>query len=547
MTLPPEGGVAVHRYSFLLLACLAMVCPSTAVAQARTFPDTRDGIHVFSDQIQSGMTPAQYAFAAARLVGCQKMLLDDVRSLRALNPSFIVLHYQLGCGNGQEPFIDGNTWTFDWSLVNGREEWFMHQGGARLHMVAWNWYLMDIGSDGYRNYWIASCLQRMRDTECDGVFADSFTIDGYFNALSPDHPWFTDPDQCLANWVPALQAYGSYLHAALSAEEFFFLPNLGGLVTGWDTTDYADLGDGGMIEGFGAWGNDSYFDLADWRLQMDRTLALARAGKIILCQSYTSDAALNERLFLTGCYLLIKGARTYFNMIGAEHGEELLYYPEYGIPIGAYQGDIPASIDELYDAARGCYRRDYSNGMVLVNPGDGEADVADLGGTWELVAASGGGAVDDHGHTDGTLAYQPVTGVRLPAHSAAILLREAPDTRHRLQLSLDRDNFARSESLTLHWRLTPGSSVDPQADAYCAVMAPGGALYFYGGAFETRVRPIARSMAVGNASGSVGPFGLSGTRTGEYIWYGVLVQSGGNPFDRSLWISGLAEAPFSIY
>lgn len=532
-----------------LLAAVLALSPGAAFPQARSFPDTRDRVHAFSDQLQSGMTGAQYSFAASHYDGCQKMLLDDVRALRAFNPSFIVLHYQLGCGNGAAAFIDGNEWVSDWAAVNAHEDWFMHQGGTRLHQGAWDWYLTDIANAGYRSYWADACIQRMRDTECDGAFADSFTVDGYFGALSPDHPWFTDTSACLANWIPLLGSYADYIAGRFAAtpERFYFIPNIGGLVTGWDTTDYAGLGDGGMVEGFGAGGTETYLPLDDWRLQMDRVLQLARQSRVILCQSYTSDSAPRERLFLLGCHLLVKGDRTYFNMIGAEHDEELLWYPEYDVPIGAYSGSVPASIDALHDPASGCYRRDFANGIVLVNPGDSDLSVPDLGGTYQLVSAQGGGAVDENGVHGGGLSYSPVSSVIVEAHGAAVLLRQIPASLHTVAFALDKTEFGTAESLTLHWSIRRGAASPSPADAWVAVMTPWGTLYFYrAGSFSPSVGAVVESLAVSDLSGDLGPFALAGLRAGGYTWYGVLTTPGADPRDSSSWISTLGAAPFSI-
>ena len=518
-------------------------------AQTRHFPDTRSGVHLFSDQLQEGMTLSQYSFAANRYAGCQKMRVSDVRNLRLYNPGFIVLHYQLGCGNGPAPFIDGDGWTSDWDHVTGQESWFMHQGGSRLHQPAWDWYLMDITAGSYRSYWIEQCKERMRHAECDGVFADSFTIDGYFDQLTPAHPWFTDINQCLGHWVPRLEAYADMIHNdfASSPERFYFLPNLGGLVTSWDTTDYAALGDGGMVEGFGGGGTGAPFGLDDWKLQMNRSLQLVRPDRIVICQSYTSDGNTRERMFLLGCYLLIKGNHTYFNMIGDEHGEELLYYPEYGVAIGSYTGEIPSSTDDLYDSATGCYRRAYSNGLVLVNPGEEGVHIGNLGGTYQLVSASGGGAVNAHGIHSGSLSYRAVTGVDLPAHSAAILLGEVPLTTHTVTLALDRASFSNADTLTLQWQISAASGAPRTfADAYVAVMTPGGELYFYTRTFTGRAAPIAPWLRVTDRSGTVGPFSLAGLPAGNYTWHAVLVIPGSDPLRASNWFSNLATAGFTI-
>lgn len=518
-------------------------------AQTRFFPNTRSGIHLFSDQLQDGMTAPQYSFAANRYAGCQKMPLNDARNLRSYNPGFIVLHYQLGCGNGPAPFIDGDAWTSDWAYVNAQDAWFMKSGTSRLHQAAWGWYLMDVSNASYRSYWIDTCKERMRHAECDGAFADSFTIDAYFDQLTPDYPWFTDVGLCLANWAPRLGAYADAVktHFAASAERFYFLPNLGGLITGWDTTDYAALGDGGMVEGFGAWGNGDYFSPDDWGLQMNRILNLVRRDKIVICQSYTSDYNIRERMFLVGCYLLIKGDHTYFNMIGAEHGEELLYYPEYAIPIGSYMGEIPDGMDSFYDSAAGCFRRAYSNGEVLVNPFDADVHIGNLGGAYRLVTARGGGAVDAEGGYSGNLSYPAVTSVDLPAHGAAILLSEAPATKHTVTLSLDKAIFSQNDALALYWRLAPAPEAPPNvADAYVACMTPRGELYFYKGDFSRGPVSIAPSLRVTDRAGTVGPFHLAGLPAGNYRWYAVLAIRGSDPRRASNWLSNLGAVHFAI-
>jgi hypothetical protein len=517
-------------------------------AQQRHFPDTSDGIHVFSDQIQSGMTLTQHVFAALELAGCQKIFRSDAENIRLFNRDFIVLHYQLGCGNGQAYFIDGDEWVSDWNYVNVHESWFMHEGGQRLRQTAWDWYLMNISQGGYRDYWADSCIERMRNGDCDGVFADSFTVDAYFDQLVPAHPWFTDTTLCIANWIPRLEVYADYIQARLAAtpERFSFIPNLGALVTSWDTTTYAELGDGGMVEGFAAWGDSSYFDLADWRLQMDRILDLVRRDKIVICQSYASDENFGQRMFLIGCYLLIKGTRTYVNMI-PDGAEELWYHAEYEISIGTPIGSLPGGIDGLFDASSGCYRRDYSNGIVLVNPGPATVGPVPLGAAYQLVSASGGGPVNEAGSYGGALSYLTVESVELPPHSAAILVRELPFSMHTVTLGLDKPVFRSDESLVLHWGITPAPSPPLRvADAYVAAMTPWGKLYFYSGAFGEKARPIARSMAVRELSGSLGPFPLAGLPAGVYTWYAVLVGPGGNPLSVYQWASNLADAPFTL-
>ena len=272
-----------------LLFCLASPLASPA---ARPWPDTSQRIIPFSDQLPNNLNATQRWFAATHFAGTQKMLQSEIQALRAYNTNFLCLHYQLGVGAGPAAFVIGDSWSSDWTFVNAQTNWFLlTTNGQRVHQTQWDWDIMDIrytnghAVSGFPAYWISNCLVRIRAAEDDGVFADSFTPDSYgFGQSTPPHPWLEDIDLCLANWVPNLEQFGYAARNGLAGTNgFVFLPNLGALITSWMEMDYG-LGHGGMIEGFAFWGPDSYFDPADWELQMYRALSLVRSNKIVICQ-----------------------------------------------------------------------------------------------------------------------------------------------------------------------------------------------------------------------------------------------------------------------
>ncbi len=406
-------------------------CWAPDAEAARPWPDSSERIVVFADQLDSGMSADQLAFAATRLAGTQKMTRSDIRAIRAYNANFLCLHYQLALGCGPHDFIIGDDWTSDWATVNAHEDWFLHNASdQRVYQTAWGWDVMDITYTGaapntdFPEYWITTVLDRIAVNEDDGVFADSFTVDGYGSGqCSPSHAWLEDIALCQDYWIPALHAYADAVKSRFEADGrgFLFLPNLGALVTGWDTTDYQRLGHGGMIEGFCFWEGGSYFDVEDWELQLGRMADLVYSNKVLLCQTYIGSAGnYQDRMFATASHLLIKGAHTYFFMLA---GEGLEYYPEYEVSLGRALADLPADFTSLWNAAWGVYRRDYTNGIVLVNPGTEPADISSLGGSYWRVSASGGGAIEASAEYSGSLSYTAVTSLTLPANSGAILLR----------------------------------------------------------------------------------------------------------------------------
>ena len=415
---------------FAMLVALVAAAPVAGQigSTARRFPDTRSGIKVFTDQLPSAaaLTKAQWQFIATHYVGTQKEFPSWTQTVRALNPNFIVLHYQLAVGAGVADFVDGNRWTNDFSVITKHEGWFLHDGsGNRIAQNAYKWDVMDVlfrngaPQSGWPDYWVSTAVQRMRDNLDDGVFADSYTIDILVNQVTPPTLWLTDVNACKQNYIPNLNQYGRYCHKALhrQPEAFYYLPNLGGLITTWDTTDDA-IGDGGMNEGFALGGSGSYYALGDWQLQMNRLLALDHAGKILLCQSYIQDTAGDDRWFVVGSYLLVKAHKTYLNMFGTT---TLSWYPEYTIDLGPYKAEPAADVSATWNADWKVYRRDYAKGFVLVNPGAASVTIP-LGGTYKLVQAQGGGPVPNSGVRPGTLSTTPASSVTVPAHSARVLL-----------------------------------------------------------------------------------------------------------------------------
>lgn len=408
--------------------------PPTA---ARPWPDTTVGIHVFNDQLTQlrDLSDAQIAFAATHYVGTQKMVRSDADRLRTLNPNFLILHYRLGLGLGYRTvaagcqptgayfyIIEGHNWVQEWP---GEEIvqpgwYFSWDGQPRVLNCDWGWYLMEIGAAPYRAWWIGEVLRQLAANDNDGLFADSLSVPNY---LGYDHymPPLPAIDAAFETaWATRIGEWIAWVKGQFGAR-YLLIPNAGSWVTTRDPTDYSGA-DGVMIEGFAEWDAGSPFDLADWQLQMERILGLTRLGKILILQSYT-DGSVADRTFLLANYLLVKGTRSYINLDTGLHPE---WWPEYDIPIGGYVGAIPADVSALYDDAAGVYRRVYTNGLALVNPGAETRTVA-LGGTRYLATPVGGGDVPADGDISAwRVDYTAVTSVTLGPGRGAIVLDSRP-------------------------------------------------------------------------------------------------------------------------
>ncbi len=420
------------------------------------FPPTTSGIHVIEDQLPGGLSSAMIRFVATHTDGTQKELLSLTNQLRAINPDFTVLHYQLGTGNSAYQYIINNQWSADWSYVNQQESWFAHQSysgepqsaadlaSGRVLGNNNDWYQADIANPAWQQYTLNQVFQNMAATGSNAWFADSFTYGiggaGYnspvptryqgTNAANPaDWPGGVTWTTQLGNWAKAVETAFAQYNAA-HGTNYKFIPNLDARATSWEPNWYNDANgvpvvDGAFLEGFG-----QYTDTYDWTLSMNRGLNLSRNDKIVIMQPYPSSApntaAGRQQVdFFLGTYLLLKGDHTYLNI---DYGGGVQYYPEYQLNLGSPTAPPPASVSSYL--WNGVYRRDFQNGFVLVNPGS-TTYTLNLGGTYQQMHATGGGTmadtqIDANGnYTGGSLTFQGVTSVTLTGGSAAVFLKPA--------------------------------------------------------------------------------------------------------------------------
>jgi hypothetical protein len=217
-----------------------------------------------------------------------------------------------------------------------------------------------------------------------------------------------DKTYCKAweSWIAALDS-------SLGSAGIPLIPNTSAFTTTWDTTNYG-LTAGAFVEGFA----DPTFAPADWKASTTELIKLVAANKIVILQNYlTSDSDLAKRRYLLANYLLVKGSRTYLDYFAAG---PLEWYPEWDLDLGAAQTSAANNADELLSG--GIYRRDFANGVVLVNPTAAAVSVS-FASPLKRVVPSGGGAVSNTGTTSGSTTTTTVSSISVPAASAEILLR----------------------------------------------------------------------------------------------------------------------------
>jgi putative glycosyl hydrolase-like family 15 (GHL15) protein len=411
--------------SLLLAATLILGASRFPTAASRPFPDTSTRIAILTDQLPTTMSEAQMRFAATHYVGTQKLSLPLSRPIRKVNPAFLVLHYHLAMWQsapGVSFIVDGNRWSNDFATVNAHESWFWHNPqGQRVRSKQDGKFLMNISDPGFRAYWRDSLIAQVRSGDYDGIFLDSASPALLqWEARVPEDPRLLGrgvrtnifPELGGKTWIAAWQEWIADLNGALAVKGIPLIPNVGTLTTSWDNSDYS-LTEGVFCEGF----LDPKFATADWEAAIDQTLSLVARNKIVILQNYlrSADNRLSKRRYLLANYLLVKGTRTYL----AYFASRLDWYPEWELDLGPAQKTAARASDLLWN---GVYRRDFTNGVVLVNPATTPVSIT-LERPLKRLEPQGGGAVAPDGTVTGSLATTTVTTLTLEPTSAEILLR----------------------------------------------------------------------------------------------------------------------------
>jgi hypothetical protein len=309
--------------------------------------------------------------------------------------------------------------------VTMNEPWFWHNASNARVNAPDGKFLMDITVPGFEAYWEQSLEAQVADGEYDAIFFDSASpalLQGWCGGTAANQDprlagtaAATTPFSELggATWIDAWQTWITKLNADLAAKGIPLIPNTGAFITGWDTTNYT-LSAGAFSEGFA--GTD--FAVSDWQASTNELLLLASDDRLMILQNYLTTASdIATRMYYLGNYLLVKGHHTYLDYFA---DGPLEWYPEWSVDLGAPTTPTTTNVMDLAEA--GVYRRDFANGSVLVNPTSSSVTV-DLGGTYQEVTPSGGGAVDTTGATPGTITMQPVTSVSVGATTAVIVLK----------------------------------------------------------------------------------------------------------------------------
>jgi len=243
-------------------------------------------------------------------------------------------------------------------------DWFLlDQNGNRI--VNGNSVYMDPGNTEYRAFWLQRAKALQEQFHWDGIFIDNLEASlsklsskGVLSAKYPDDK----------RYQFAIEGFLNYLH------ENYFKPSgqpvLANIISirDWKVwLRYLQYLNGAMIEAFAVdWSND-YRSPSDWESQMDAIDQALTQGKTLVLVSQAEQPDSNRQQFAFASYLLIANENVSFRYADANGYREILLYENYSLNLGEPLG--PRYQKGL------SWRRDFTNGHILVNPRTHRAEI----------------------------------------------------------------------------------------------------------------------------------------------------------------------------
>lgn len=290
---------------------------------------------------------------------------DQLKSMGADDP---ILQYLLFAEIRQPDTCDsdnyGNQIAYkngDFCLIrNQHPDWFlMDKAGNPIHNNN-RMYYMDPGNPEYRIFWFQRMIEMQTEFGWEGIFIDNIEASlAKFDRMGSTPAKYPDD----ASYKSAVN--GFILFVKESIQQTNKIPLMGNIVSTRDDEvwlQYIENLDGAMIESFAVDWSNGYKSAANWERQMEEIEKALVQNKflILVSQSEQYDDIRREQFALASYLLVSKRESTAFRYVNSEDYQEIWLYENLsldpGLPLGPRYHDGFA------------WRRDFTNGYVLVNP-----------------------------------------------------------------------------------------------------------------------------------------------------------------------------------
>lgn len=248
-------------------------------------------------------------------------------------------------------------------------DWFLlDQNGQRIvdPFSGENFVMMDPGNPGWRAFFLGRIRQTQdADKSWGGIFLDNVEVTTA-RLEKKQRALAAYPDE--AHYQAAVQGFLQYLRTSyFQPTGRLLFANLIARKDEADWTKYLTYLDGAMHEGWAIDWPKGYRSVGTWEQQMTLAEETQAMGKFIILVSQGNRDDLELQKFAFASYLLINQGRAAFRYANSQSYAEAWLYDDYKLNLGQALG--PRYRDGE------AWRRDFTNGSVLVNPQTHEAQI----------------------------------------------------------------------------------------------------------------------------------------------------------------------------
>lgn len=313
----------------------------------------------------------------------QDTMSGSIPAIRAANPNTKILMYQ------NSAFIENDCTTQTDSPVNtcqansGNQQWYLEQNGAPLQACDYpGKYWADIGNTSYQQAWLAGAASSAKKEGFDGVFLDDTnTHPGHCEDGSLQK--YTD-----VQYGDAMLSFLKYQYAGLKSDGLLVVPNIS--ADAWTTSEesieeqMAPYTNAVFQEMFMNWdaSTPTLFSGSQWSAVMQQMI---NVSKVTSYYANTYDSSFNAQTMDYGRASFLLGwngdttsaSQFYINNSNTTSSYNPIWAASVGTPTNTY-----------YELSNGAWRRDFTGGIVLVNPSASATATVSLGGTYTNTANS---------------------------------------------------------------------------------------------------------------------------------------------------------------
>ena len=294
---------------------------------------------------------------------------DTLKSLGVKSPIYVYLQLvEIRDPGSCTETPQGNQVAFqpgDFCEINEQHpDWFLlDQNGNRI--VDRNSYYMDPGNQEYQAFWLQRARALQEQFHWDGIFIDN--VEASLSKL-------TEEGIVPANY-PNDERYQSAIEGFLAyLRDNYFQPHgqpvLANIISieDWNVwLRYLQYLDGAMVEAFAVdWAND-YRSPENWEIQMEAVDRAVSQNKALILVAQSEGPDPERQKFALASYLLIANENVSFRYTDAAGYQEILLFENYALDLGKPLGPRKKVLDS--------WRRDFSNGTVLINPQKHTAEI----------------------------------------------------------------------------------------------------------------------------------------------------------------------------